>query len=144
MTGQGVFRADITPEPDHAASRMTGQGAFRADVRTRTRSPLGEHGVDGESGVHGDQAHQIPGQAEVAPVDMDLGVKTDLAAARNGRRGVEGQRPGTVAHGQRAGNGDTRTRRPDTVRGKGDVRVVGAVASGVVRQPPIQLRAALV
>ena len=41
--------------------------------------------------------------------------------------GIEGQGPDTVARGQRAGHGDTLTRRPDTVRGEGDVRMVAAV-----------------
>jgi hypothetical protein len=40
----------------------------------------------------------------------------------DGRGGIEGQRPGTAAHGQRAGHDDTLTRQPDTVRGEGDVQ----------------------
>jgi hypothetical protein len=37
------------------------------------------------------QAHQIPGGAEVGPVDADLGVKPDLAVALDGRRGIDEQ-----------------------------------------------------
>src|SRR5262245_5769054 len=91
------------------------------------RSPPGEHGLDGEGVVHRDRAQQVPGEAEVGPVDVDLGVEPDLAVAPDGRRRIQRQGPGTVAHGQRAGHGDTLTRRPDTVRGEGDVRIVAAV-----------------
>src|SRR5262249_33539443 len=74
---------------------------------TRMRSPAGEHGVNGEDVVHRGHAHQVPGEAEAGPVDVDLGVEPDLAVALDGRRGIEGQGPGTVAHGQRAGHSDT-------------------------------------
>src|SRR5262249_39869326 len=47
--------------------------------------------------------------------------------AVDGRRGIEGQRLGPAAHGQRAGHGDTATSGPDSLRGEGDVRIVGAV-----------------
>src|SRR5262249_61622849 len=89
----------------------------------RSRSPPGEYCMDGEVVFHRGHAHLIPGEAEVGPVDVDLGVDPDLAVAVDGRRGVEGQGPGSVAHGQRAGHGDTLARRADTVRGEGDVRI---------------------
>jgi hypothetical protein len=97
---------------------------------------LGEHGVDGEAVVHRRHAHQVPGEAEVGPVDVHLGVEPDLAvagmdaAASNDRRRV---RPRTVS----AGHGDTRARGPDTVRGEDDVRMAAAVEEVGRAQVPV-------
>src|SRR4029453_1646544 len=94
---------------------------------TCVRSPAGEHGMDGKGVVHGAHAHPIPDEAEVGPVDVDLGVEPNLAVAPDRGRGIKGQRAGPAAHSQGAGHGHTATRRPDRLRGEGDVGIMGAV-----------------
>src|SRR5262245_55183490 len=101
------------------------------------RSPPGERSVDSEGVVHRDHAHPIPGEAEVGAVDLDLGVEPDLAVLLDGRRGIEKQRPGLAAHGQRAGHRDSLRRGPDTVRDIGDVRMVAAVEE--VSRPQVRV-----
>ena len=48
--------------------------SFRLEWRSAA-----EHGVDGERVVHCGHAQDVPGKAEVGPVDADLGVQPDLA-----------------------------------------------------------------
>ena len=60
----------------------------------------GEHGVDSDGVVERRHAQRAVCQAEVRPVDRDLGVQPDLARGGGDRR-VEGERAGAAA--------DTRT-----------------------------------
>ena len=84
--------------------------------------------------MHGGHAHLVPGQAEVRPVDLNLGVERYLAVAGGGHRGVEGDGPGAVADGEAAGYGDALAGRPGLVNGEGDVGVGVAVEEVLERR----------
>src|SRR5215475_12049741 len=124
LPGANLGRAASDPDKRLATGAVLPMSAVAPVAATRMRSQPGEHGVDGEGVAHRGIAELIPGKAEVGPVDVDLRVEPCFAVPVDRCRGIEGQGPGTVAHGQRAGHGDTLTRRPDTVRGEGDVRMV--------------------
>src|SRR5215475_11516477 len=88
----------------------------------RSRSPPGEHGVDGEGVVHRGHAQLVPGEAEVGPVDGDLGVEPYLAGAGDRHRCWERDRPGAAADGELPGHGDALAGRLEPVNAEGDVR----------------------
>ena len=101
------------------------------------RSPPGEDGVDGQDVVHRGQAHLVPGETKVGPVDVDLGVQPDLAVTPDGRRSIEGEGAGTVADGQGAVHRDTPSRGPDFVQCEDDAPVVVAVEE--VSRPQVRV-----
>src|SRR5215469_128014 len=92
----------------------------------RPRLLAGEHGVEGDCGVHRRHAHLVPGKAEVRAVDVDLAVQPYIAVGARYLR-VHGHRAGLAADGQAAGHCHAPVTGPDAVDGDGDVRVLGDV-----------------
>ena len=62
----------IATSAQHTRNRAADE-PYGARYYNSMRSPPGEYGVDGEGVIHRGHAHQIPGEAEVGPVDVDLG-----------------------------------------------------------------------
>jgi voltage-gated potassium channel Kch len=89
----------------------------------------GEDSVDGDGVVHRGHADLVPGEAEVGPVDPDLGVEPYLVCVHGRDRGVEGDGLGAVADGEGAGDGDGASLAGgrDLVDAEGDVGVDVAV-----------------
>src|SRR5215472_3770635 len=85
----------------------------------RGRLASGEDEVEGDGVAHRGHSHRAPGQAVVGAVDLDLGVEPYLVGAGGGERGVEAQRPGTVADGEGAGDGDAPAGGADPVDAEG-------------------------
>src|SRR5215475_57020 len=85
-----------------------------------------EYGLDGDGVVQRRHAHRAICQAEVRPVDRDLGVQPHLACGGGDHR-VKGERPGTAADSQAAGHPDATAGGLYAVNGVGDVRVAGDV-----------------
>ena len=86
----------------------------------------GDYGLDGDGVVQRRHAQRAVRQAEIGPVDRDLGVQQHLICSGGDRR-VEGERAGAAADGQAAGHPDDPAGRLHAIDGVGDVRVVGDV-----------------
>jgi hypothetical protein len=107
----------ILVQPDHdlqgehqVAEQPTAQGVpVSSPVAQHSCSLLGEHGVDGKGVVHRHQAHEVPGEPEVGPVDVDFRVEPYLAVSLGRRRAVEGHRPRAITDAEGAGHGDALT-----------------------------------
>jgi galactokinase len=111
------------PAPHYLAA-VPSDGARR--VLSRDSLLAGEDGVDHHRVVHRRDAHPVPRQAEVGPVDLECAVQHHLALGGGDLR-VEGGRAGGAAHGEAARDPDAPVGRAHAIDGEGEVRVVGDV-----------------
>jgi hypothetical protein len=102
-------------------------------VHGAVRLLTSEHRADDNRVVHRRHAHRAVCQAEVRPVDRDLGVQPYLISGGGDLR-VEGERAGAAADGQAAGHPNAPAGGLHGIDGVGDVRVIGA------NEDPLNLR----